>query len=1590
MKKPLLVISGILMAIAVFLVLKDLDVTEQEEVTIASAAALLGSDTVTLTEDESYDEGTTQNPFVILEIVPYEGYAELGYMIKGCEPVPMDTVAYDKAGGALVTSATTGMKGDWVDEFTYELPNGDNVILNLTSPVDSTNIVALTNLTDFGKWRNADKPEYGYYQKVTDGTGTYLQEKRTINGAEAVVYIQSATGNYNWVPYTDSTKPDGIHTAYDMWKVTQTFGASEVHTYRTKFYRGKYKFTYDENYNKFLMEVLGVPYADVANYQAVVLTITPEQLSMQTDLIDKADLISFAPNSHFYNSNGTNDMVALWEKYHTTKKITSPATSFGFKTGYTTCNDLTWEATAEIMRKASVDNNIAPIVFDASIYTSDTSMAWYTSSTVSPAKKYSNDTTVTSADITAKGYFNNICKLYLVMEQMNPAKFYNEYIATNLIRSIPVTTGGTTTRVKIGSGSVTLTTGYYTEQQTATAPAACNITTLNFKPAAVAWSIYTFLPYQFFANKAALNSNGIWPTVGIDNYTVINSTIGNVSVRHNIYTYDTDQALTKQLTLASKIAYNTATKEAFDYYEQSTGTLSPAKAIKYLWKLQTKLTYNTTNLRILEIEPCKDFLWNGGETAWDANDTNKAGLSNLSKYERQFFARYFPHYNANVTIATMSTAEFIGNVEDINTKYDMIFFGLRTGMMTKNSGATIYNDTALNGKIYLHNGDQITMSISKLKGLDDDLGTNTYRFAGNDITLLKYNELIDFMKSGNPIIFDNGFYNADIKTVVNTTYIDTTSYMFDLTNVINSTVTYKNQLFSTVGFDAYGISIYGLESKLSVNKCKIVFGNLKGTLNVDDCKPVTYKDKTVSGNESLPDSKIFINANNPSFRTLQYKFYISSGIATSTDYYTAKLYIDINADGKYDEDTERISGLQIMTDKGYVVNYKKLQPGVNYTLSRTLEADYFGVLPWKLEIVSNTNTEVRDSAIDYCALKTKTPIDLYILQIKSNSGNNLDLAAGMTNTSSPFYKPLNNLIDYKIHITSWTVDEFTAKCQAVTTKYGQYTYMLSDDNDLTADGKNLSNNDDGDDFYDFDMLIMGFADCYSDIGSDVALHNIQDFIEEGKSVLFTHDTTSFVNMPKSEYQGTYGFDDFWGYGLNSTFRNVFGMDRFGVTISDEASRSTVNKDYAYKDSSSNKKYNGFIQGYNDMVLNRYAASNKWVYSYHYQWVNTNWVYSYHYQWIEPAWGRYSPDYDFIPSDTNDWPSSYRYEYGRAWYNRKWNYGYWLQYVPLTDPWGWQNGYYDGYWIDGYWGDTQQLSHINVTKSDFTTNKVTKANQGQLTVYPYNIPDTFTVATTHAQYYQLDMEDDDIVVWYCLSDNTTGGSGRYSSVENDVRNNYYIYNVGNITYSGVGHSTVTSETEAKLFVNTMVGSYTATAKDPKIKITNKNYATDNITTYVYVDYDIYDTSLAMGNEVTMVDSTKDSTISSSAGSQRAQLVKFMIDDYNILFNKKIYINFADNPSGANTQHLYYMVNTQGTPETSDDTVINKVSIGGTYMYPIDASEEYAIAVPLLQLNSANLTDTIGINVLITYGKTSTKTKTAFSTFKLIRRGLFDLD
>lgn len=140
--------------------------------------------------------------------------------------------------------------------------------------------------------------------------------------------------------------------------------------------------------------------------------------------------------------------------------------------------------------------------------------------------------------------------------------------------------------------------------------------------------------------------------------------------------------------------------------------------------------------------------------------------------------------------------------------------------------------------------------------------------------------------------------------------------------------------------------------------------------------------------------------------------------------------------------------------------------------------------------------------------------------------------------------------------------------------------------------------------------------------------------------------------------------------------------------------------------------------------------------------------------------------------------------------------------------------------DGYIRDVQRQN--NRTKFtvgwDFVSN-VKDINSAQISNYPFELSNSIPVAQTHTQWYQLNLEDPDVVPWF----NLTGGNFN----NNDSRNYYYTYSKGNITYSGTGHSNGFTNEELELFVNTIVKAERGANHAPEIECSiPSEYKEDN--------------------------------------------------------------------------------------------------------------------------------------------------------------------
>ncbi|WNS42689.1 DUF5057 domain-containing protein [Paenibacillus sp. MMS20-IR301] len=149
---------------------------------------------------------------------------------------------------------------------------------------------------------------------------------------------------------------------------------------------------------------------------------------------------------------------------------------------------------------------------------------------------------------------------------------------------------------------------------------------------------------------------------------------------------------------------------------------------------------------------------------------------------------------------------------------------------------------------------------------------------------------------------------------------------------------------------------------------------------------------------------------------------------------------------------------------------------------------------------------------------------------------------------------------------------------------------------------------------------------------------------------------------------------------------------------------------------------------------------------------------------------------------------------------------------------------------------------------YPSTKVVSVNQGLLTQYPFNLDTAgsdasrYNVATTHDQFFPLDLNNPEVIPWYNIN-----GSERDAD---DSYNHFYTYSIGNITFSGTGHtSTNFPDWEQRLFVNTMYRAFTGANHAPKItvytpldKSTKPSYHDKLTVSYLANDLDLKDKEL----------------------------------------------------------------------------------------------------------------------------------------------------
>ncbi len=602
--------------------------------------------------------------------------------------------------------------------------------------------------------------------------------------------------------------------------------------------------------------------------------------------------------------------------------------------------------------------------------------------------------------------------------------------------------------------------------------------------------------------------------------------------------------------------------------------------------------------------------------------------------------------------------------------------------------------------------------------------------------------------------------------------------------------------------------------------------------------------------------------------TLNFTFTIQNKTAVQPleTRYELHLYLDQNSDGIYDEG-EKVSGGTIL-QSGIVVESSDLQQDISYTFSRALPTALSGVISWKLKVVQvgEVGIEASEQGITYSQVGTIAE-EIRVLQI---------IPQGERDLNALFSEEFAQIdAFYDITVTTATIQELNAMTQT----------------EVEAE------------FSAYHMLLLGFDEIYgyqdsTANGLNLAVaEEVVDFIELGKSVLFTHDTTSFSNLPSANYPaagavGPYfpesiGSTSYYGYYFNLVLRNAIGLDRYGVTSS-EYGISSYSPLFDDLNTTGKAIVSNGYEAVDDATLQAIIDSGYAI-----------------------AYAPKSNREELLPQT-----QGYQTEILGT-------HGILQDSKSLAEK---DNDFNSG--LDRYRLMDQLPSLGSVPRNylDTRTETIEQINEGQITTFPYNLNEVEnpTIAPTHFQYYQLNMHSGDAVVWYALD------GENYDNPSGDVVNNYYIYNYGNVTYSGAGHVDGSgyfepTEFERQLFINTIVAAYrVVNIIEPTVTFEDE---TGKIITQSYVQT-MYESDSLRG-EVLQQDLDK--------GLQ----LPFIVREPSLEINKYI------------TVQLYYELLDPTLIQSIQQAVANGTDLptGGPYYYRNDSGQ-------ILEVNAATTTELLG--------------------------------
>lgn len=373
------------------------------------------------------DIGNPRADVSVLEVVPYKGMGQIGYLVGGSEP-------YRNWKEILEGLDTIDQKRNYYQQLCTQIRSvaGDAIELppNYTSPEKLVR-TASEMASDISKG-GVDLKKWIYVEKA---------KKKEINSSN-IVYklkkVQAGNGEYSREVIKDSEgevidliyKVDNKNGEYKVLSSAQgavdsldaQFNSNEFNAVVYDIQIDNSYYYYDGLKNKewFKKHTLRLADSELDGTIVKVYTITPEELNNNNKILEEVDLVYFSAGAETGVDN--TGYVPIYEhlctledaQAYTTEDVgnvgqytTALNGSFSQKSGatlpsYKGENDINWSTVKSVYLKAAIESSIS-IVFNTQIY---------------------NNAGVISSD-------GNVFKLYMMVHVFDREKFYEEYLKSN-------------------------------------------------------------------------------------------------------------------------------------------------------------------------------------------------------------------------------------------------------------------------------------------------------------------------------------------------------------------------------------------------------------------------------------------------------------------------------------------------------------------------------------------------------------------------------------------------------------------------------------------------------------------------------------------------------------------------------------------------------------------------------------------------------------------------------------------------------------------------------------------------------------------------------------------------------------------------------------------------------------------------------------------------------------------------------------------------------------------------------------------------------------------------------------------------------